>query len=189
MTHTIKDFLTRGIIIEAEAESLKHLLEGAVRDRVDLSGADLSGADLRGADLGSAVFRFANLSVVDFRGADLTGAHFDFADLRTARLDGARCAWTSRDVVSELLRRAAGDDIGKLKVAGLALVQRHWCWREFFALGDPLSHWAMETLAAYVRPDDGAPESLRRIAESKGYATGRADPHGVCRAPAGTRAS
>lgn len=41
------------------------------------------------------------------------------------------------------------------------LVSHDWCWGEFLALGIPEREWALETLAAYVKDDDGAPAVLR----------------------------
>jgi len=152
----------------------------------DLRGAYLRGADLRGADLRGAYLRSADLRVADLRGADLRGADLIGADLSGADLIGAdlrgaclsdadgsrktRLAWQSRDLLSEILRRAAGDDLAKMKVAGLILIQRHWCWSDFLKLDDPLSGWAMGVLAEWVQDDDGAPEELRRIAESESRA-------------------
>jgi len=89
----------------------------------------------------------------------------NLADLRGADLRGAKLAWQSHDLLSELLRRAAGDDIEKLKVAGLLLVCREKYWKEFVAMRDsePLFDWAIEELAKWVQPDDGAPEILREL--------------------------
>ena len=62
----IKNRYTDEIKIEAEAETLKEVVE---KNSADLIDADLRGADLRGADL-----RGANLRGADLRGADLRGA-------------------------------------------------------------------------------------------------------------------
>ena len=64
---------------------------------------------------------------------------------------------------ANLLRRAAGDDIAKLKVAGLLLVCREKCWSEFAGMAkrDPLGDWALDSLAEWAAEGDGAPEIVR----------------------------
>ncbi|WP_456322188.1 pentapeptide repeat-containing protein [Hydrogenimonas sp.] len=96
-------------IYEAEARSIKELVESAVkgwvnlkcadlRDAnlayVNLDGANLIGADLRGADLIDANLIDANLIDANLRGANLAyanleGVNFRGADLRGADLVGA----------------------------------------------------------------------------------------------------
>ena len=115
--------------------------------------------DLRSAVV-EAVVKSANLWGANLRGADLWGAN-----LRGANLGGATINWTSHDLVADLLRRAAGDDVERRKVAGLVLLSRDWCWEDFGRLAsDPLWDWALNTVAAYVRDGDGAPEILRERA-------------------------
>ncbi len=130
-----------------------------------LRGAHLRGAYLRGADLGdadlcSADLRGADLRDADLRGADLRYADLRGADLRDAELRGAKIAWQSHDLISELLRRAAGYDVERRKIAGLVLVSRDLCWRKFLALEDAQHEWALGVLRKYVRVGDGAPECL-----------------------------
>jgi hypothetical protein len=139
----------------------------------DLSGADLSEADLRGADLSWANLSGADLSGANLRGADLRGANLREADLRWADLSGAvlsganlrgaAVSWQSHDLVAELLRRAAGDDVPRRMLAGLVLVSRDWCWNTFLALDiDPaLRDWALTELRRWVTDGDNAPEALR----------------------------
>ena len=109
--------------------------------RAYLQGADLRRADLQGADL---------------RRADLRGA-----DLRGADLQGASLTWESHDLIAEILRCAAGNNVERRMVAGLVLVSRDWCWQDFAKLQHPESQWAIQTLAAYVQPDDRAPTVVR----------------------------
>ena len=137
-------------------------LRGADLSGTYFRGADLRGADLRGADLSGTDLRRADLRRADLRRADLRGT-----DLRRADLRGAKIPWQSHDLISELLVRAAEGDIEKRKIAGLILVSRDWCWRDFLALDDPLKDWALVTLAAHVQPDDDAPSVLRRLAEAR----------------------
>lgn len=103
-----------------------------------------------------------HLNDANLRGADLRGA-----TLRGANLTKIKLAYKSHDLLAEILRRSAGDDIAKLKVAGLILISRGKCWREFLAMAEcePLADWALDELAKWVQPDDGAPEILRKRAE------------------------
>jgi len=114
----------------------------------------LIGADLRDADLG---------------GADLRGANLRCAYLRGADLGCAKLAWQSHDLLAEILRSAASNDIEKLKIAGYILVCRDKCWREFSRLAarDPLGDWALGTLAKWVQAGDGAPEIVTARRHSK----------------------
>ena len=141
-------------------------LRDADLGNANLRGADLRGADLYGANLRNANLWGANLGGADLRGADLWDADLYGANLRNANLRGAKINWLSHDLVAELLRQAAGADIGKRKVAGLVLVSRDWCWRRFLALDDPQRDWALNVLREYVTPDDEAPDIL----QSKGGA-------------------
>ena len=77
------------VIFEGEFESLKHAVEKAIADKVDLRGVDLRGANLRGADLRDADLSCADLSCADLRGVDLRGANLRCADLVDAYLSGA----------------------------------------------------------------------------------------------------
>ena len=77
------------VIFEGEFESLKHAVEKAIADKVDLRGVDLRGANLRGADLRDADLSGADLSCADLRGVDLRGANLRGADLVDADLSGA----------------------------------------------------------------------------------------------------
>jgi hypothetical protein len=128
----------------------------------DISGADLSGANLSGANLSGANISGADLSGANLSGADLYGARFSGADLSGADLYGAKLNWSSHDLLAELLRRAAGEDLAKRKVAGLILVSREWCWSEFLALEDPETEWALGVLRKYVIEGEVAPGYLRQ---------------------------
>ena len=148
-------------------------LRGANLSGAYLRGAYLSGAYLRGAYLGGAYLvgaylvganlGGANLGGANLRGANLSGAYLRGAYLSGAYLRGAYLAWQSHDLISEVLRRSAGDDIAKLKVAGLVLVCREMCWKEFARLAarDPLGGWALDTLAEWVQEGDDAPAIIR----------------------------
>lgn len=122
-----------------------------------------AGADLAGADLAGAYLAHANLAHANLARADLASAYLAHADLAHANLARAKINWTSHDLLSELLRRAAGNDLQKRSLAGLPLVSRDWCWNQFIALQLPeeLRAWAIDTLRPFVREGDGAPEILR----------------------------
>ena len=101
----IKNWKTGEVIYQAEVNTIKELIEKAVKEGVslayaNLSGADLSGAGLRCADFRCADFRYAdihdiylkgaNLCNSYFRGANLSGANLEGADLRNADLHSAK---------------------------------------------------------------------------------------------------
>jgi len=89
--------------------------------------------------------------------ANLTGADLTGADLWGAYLTGAKLNWNSHQLVSEILQRAAGNDIEKRKIAGLIRISPDWCWSQFLAINDPLTDWALDELAKWVQDGDGAP--------------------------------
>src|SRR5579863_2321635 len=119
----------------------------------DLQSADLQSANLRGADLQRADLRSANLWGADLRGADLQradlrGANLWGADLQRANLQGADLPITSHEVISEILRAAASDDVKKRMIAGLVIVSCDWCWADFSEELDKEDFlWALEVLS------------------------------------------
>lgn len=97
----------------------------------------------------------------------LDGSDREVQHLRGANLRGADLNWKSHNLLSEILRQSAGDDVAKLKIAGLPLVCCGWCWEEFLALDDPLRDWALDELAKWVQqPNDGSPEEILARAEA-----------------------
>ena len=127
--------------------------------RYDVDGAEPKRADLRGADLSDAY-----LIGADLRGADLSDAYLRGADLRGADLRGAKLNWQSHNLLAEILRRAAGDDVAKRKIAGLILVSFDWCWEKFLSIDEPLRDWALDELAKRAQPEDSAPDCVRERA-------------------------
>jgi hypothetical protein len=82
------------VLFEAEANSIRELILGAVKSRANLYGANLSGADLSranlsGADLYGANLSRANLSRANLSGANLSRANLSGADLSRANLSRA----------------------------------------------------------------------------------------------------
>ena len=92
-------------------------------ERADLEGANLSHAHLRYANL-----RHANLSHAYLRYANLRYANLEGADLECANLEGALINWQSHQLISEVLLRAAGDDMARRALAGLVRVSGDKCW-------------------------------------------------------------
>ena len=165
---TIKNRYDDKPVWTGKATSRDDAIRIAITNGADLRGADLSGANLSDADLRSADLSRAYLSRAYLRGADLSRAYLSraylrSADLRGANLSGALLNWQSHDLIAEILRCAADSDFEKRKIAGLVLISRDWCWNDFLRLhNEPLFSWAIDTLAAWVRPDDGAPEILHK---------------------------
>jgi uncharacterized protein YjbI with pentapeptide repeats len=169
--------------LRSEAGGAKADLWGADLRGANLRHADLGGADLRHADLSDANLRYANLvganlgcanlghadlSGADLSGADLGGANLGGANLRYADLRGAKFNWQSHALLSEILLRAAGDNMGRRMLAGLVAVSTDWCWDQWLSLEHPERAWAIAELAKWVRPDDGAPEVIRAAARAAG---------------------
>lgn len=140
-----------------EADLFNADLSGADLSEANLSRANLIEANLEGADLEGAYLRGAYLTRVNLTGANLTEADLYRAYLYRANLTGATLTFRSRELLSEILRQAAADDIEKLKLAGLVLMQRHWCWQHFLVLNDPLRGWALDELARWHVEGDNAP--------------------------------
>ena len=132
-------------------------LGGAYLGCADLTGANLAMADLAGANLARA-----NLVGAKLVGANLVDANLVGANLTGANFTGAKISWQSHDLLSLILKRAAGGDVEKLKVAGLILVCREKCWRQFLSLGDPLTDWAIGELRKWIVEGDNHPEFLDR---------------------------
>ena len=142
-------------------------LAGASLARASLARARLAGAGLAGASLADANLAGARLADANLAGANLARANLARADLDGAGLAGARLNWNCHDLIAEILRRAAGEDVDKKMTAGLVLVGRDWCWSQFLAIDRPLREWALDELAEWVQPGDGAPEVLATRAAAK----------------------
>ena len=145
----------------------KSLLDVVKANLANLSWADLSGANLSRADLSGADLSWANLSGADLSGVSLSMANLSGVNLSRADLSGARVAWRSHDMIAEILRRAAGDDIAKLKVAGFILIMQDKCWREFIAIRDPLTGWARSVLEGWIQEGDDLPDIARAFFTDK----------------------
>ena len=179
-----KVICTGKTIAEAVSNNLANLryadLRGVDLGGVNLADADLSGACLADAYLGGVNLRNAYLRGVDLRnaclagvdlhgaclagaylsGSDLSGSDLSGSDLSGSDLSGAKLSWESHDLISEILRRSAGDDISKLKAAGFVLLCREKCWSEFLDIRDPLAGWALGVLREWIVDGDEHPDCL-----------------------------
>ena len=143
---TIKD-IHGAALKTVEADTLRDaVLSYAVLSGAVLGGADLSGADLRGAVL---------------HDADLSGAHLSYAVLHDAALQGVQLNWQSHDLLAEILRQHAGQNMLLRQVAGLVLISPDWCWHDFLRLNHPQMEWALNVLAEYAHPEDDLPDPIR----------------------------
>ena len=85
----IRNWRTGEVIYQAKVNTLKELVEKAVKEGVSLKCAYLKNTDLRKADLSCADLCGANLEGAELRFADLGDAFLSGADLRGANLSGA----------------------------------------------------------------------------------------------------
>ena len=115
----------------------------------DLRCANLRGADLRYANLRGATLRDADLCDADLRDADLRYADLRCADLRDANLRDAKINWGSHDLIAEILRQDAKEDIEKLQIPGLIILLKDRCWDYFLKLDHPQKSWAIQVLKDY----------------------------------------
>ena len=152
-------------------------LSGAYLRGADLSGAYLSGAYLSGADLRGADLSWADLSEAYLSGAYLRGADLRGADLSWADLSGAYLSWNSGALLSEILYRASGTDLGCQALAALIGRNTNWRWATWLSddapkgvdqddwLGIVIDHreWALTELAKWVKDGDGAPGAVRAM--------------------------
>jgi len=145
----------RGELFDERLQTLFASRRQSIFRECRFDGADLHDADLRGANL-----RGANLTGANLTDANLTDANLSGANLVGVDLGGAKINWQSHALVVEILRREAGDDVDKRKIAGLILVSTDWCWEKFLAIDEPLRDWALGVLRAWVTEDDGAPDVL-----------------------------
>ena len=168
--YQIKSHTDGRVLYECEAESLADAVNQAVATGSDLRGSnlrysnlsysDLSGSDLSGSDLRYSNLRGSDLRYSNLSGSDLSGSVLIGSVLIGSDLSGSVLNWRSHALVGEILRRHAGKDPAKRKIAGLVLVSTDWCWQKFLAIDDPLRDWAISVLRDYVQDGDRAPDVL-----------------------------
>lgn len=144
------------------AELLSRYAKGE-RDFRDayLLGADLRYAILDGAILDGALLQGANLQGASLRFAYLRFAYLGHANLRDVDLQGARLSWSSHNLLSEILWRAA-DTESRQMLAAFVGRKTDWCWDEWETWQHPEREWALAELAKWVRDGDDAPEIVLR---------------------------
>ena len=98
------------------------------------------------------------------------------ADLSWADLSGAYLSWNSGALLSEILYRASGTDLGCQALAALIARRTDWCWQTWTSDKAPkgieqeewksviVAHrdWALSELAKWVKDGDDAPGALRQ---------------------------
>lgn len=86
----------------------------------------------------------ANLSDADLSRANLSHANLSRADLSRADLRVKVPPKYSHDFWAESIFREAGEDIERRKMAGLVLISKDWCWKEFkeiLSSSEMTEHW------------------------------------------------
>lgn len=73
--------------------------------------------------------------------------------------------WASHDLLSYILRCAAGPSVERRMIAGLILVSRDWCLKEFLAIDHPERTWALRELARWETERSPMPSPLKKAAE------------------------
>jgi uncharacterized protein YjbI with pentapeptide repeats len=102
------------------------------------------------ANLFNTTFQSCMLNLADFSDTDLShGISFGNSDLYEIKLDRAKLCWRSHELIAELLRREAGPDTEKQKIAAYVGFNENLCWRDFMSLHDPLTSWAIKVLVKY----------------------------------------
>ena len=148
-------------------------LRGADLYDADLWGANLRGANLYSTNLRGADLRVANLRGADLRGADLRGANLRGAELYSTNLRGADLYdadlnWTQHELVAEILRQAAGDDVEKLQLAGLILICKDKCWEDFMQIEQVMKFkdWCLEVFKPFFEEHpENIPHQVKKLLE------------------------
>lgn len=94
---------------------------------------------------------------VNLEGADLRDANLEGANLRYTNLEDIIINWNSHDLIAEILRQEAKEDLNKRSLAGLILVSRDLCWKDFLGMEHPEKEWSLETLKKYETDDNKMP--------------------------------
>lgn len=136
----------------------------------DFTGSNLCGANLANTNLYNANFNntildytdftCANLTSCEFSNVDLTYTRFDTAYMYNCKFDNVIINWYSRELISEVLRKKAGDDIDKLQYSGLFLTMPPAM--DIWKLELPQRKWALEVLEGYK---ESLPDNLKFLYE------------------------
>ena len=101
------------VLHQAEAESMRLLVEAAVKACANLQGANLQGANLQGANLQGADLWGANLQGANLQGADLWGAKSEITDLTAFLASGLGAVFSGKNKRATLYRVTNADGSGK----------------------------------------------------------------------------
>jgi Uncharacterized low-complexity proteins len=115
-------------------------------------------------------WKLSPLRDADLRDAELWGANLRCANLRDANLDNVVMCWTSHNLIAERLRQAAANDPLKRMATGYIAMSTDWCWAALInntphitlSDGTTLLDWTLNTMAAWVRDGDNAPQILKK---------------------------
>ncbi|HUH02758.1 MAG TPA: pentapeptide repeat-containing protein [Kofleriaceae bacterium] len=136
-----------------KANLTRTLLRGCTLDDASLVGADLSGGGIVYTSCCGTSFIDARLARFEALGSSFTDAVFT----------GARDFFSCREIVAEVLRRHAGNDIETSKLLGAVLVMPSWCyaeWKRYLADSEAGEHLqvALEAFGRY--PASGSARAL-----------------------------
>ena len=133
-----------------------------------LRDANLVDANLVGANLVGANLRDANLVGAKLQGTYLRGANLVGANLEGANLEGANINWTQHELVAEILRQAAGNDVEKLQLAGLILICKDKCWEDFMQIEQVMKFkdWCLEVFKPFFEAHpENIPHQVKKLLE------------------------
>lgn len=146
MPHFALQTTDGNILYEGNARSLRHCVEKAVAQGVDLRKIDLRCANLSNANLDNTRMPGADLSGANLTGANLSESLLDGTDLSGASLQNTCLAWTSLKHCSFL-----NADFGATDVAGADLSGAVFSTLSAFSLN--FIDCAEMKGAAFVEPD------------------------------------
>jgi uncharacterized protein YjbI with pentapeptide repeats len=127
----------------------------------NLYSANLYNANLRNADLRNANLHNANLYSADLRNANLYNANLHNANLHNANLFDITMNWQSHDLIAEILRQHAGENLRHRMLAGLVKQSYDWCWGRLASeLYEADKTWCRSVLTPFIKGDDEVPEEL-----------------------------
>ena len=110
---------------------------------------------------------FSNFEGCDFTGADFQDVELFGSKLFGSTLDNIDVGWSSHQLIAEILRQAAGDDVGKLGLAGIVYQHHHKCWDSFISMKHPDTVWALRLLAKRIKDDSTPPNLLLEYASKE----------------------
>ena len=95
-------------------------------------------------------------------------ANLEGAILWGANLEGANINWTQHEIVAEILRQAAGNDVEKLQLAGLILICKDKCWEDFMQIEQVMKFkdWCLEVFKPFFEEHpENIPHQVKKLLE------------------------